>query len=112
MSHLLLRQAIADSPELEDTSPLVINEDSTSVILQQLDDLGFIKTQAPSPLEACIEYLVLHVPEVDLPPAFPPENNSSNPLVTGIHGGQEDIKKRWVKDRAIKAGRMARARGS
>ncbi|KAH9957470.1 P-loop containing nucleoside triphosphate hydrolase protein [Lactifluus volemus] len=100
------------SPELEDTSLLVINEDSTSVILQQLDDLGFIKTQArdavaflskpsplasnflsaASPLEACIEYLVLHVPE----------NNSSNPLVTGIHGGQEDIKKRWVKDRAIK----------
>ena len=57
---------------------------------------------AASPLEACIEYLVLHVPEVDLPPRFLPENNSSNPLVTGIHGGQEDIKKRWVKERAIK----------
>jgi ATP-dependent RNA helicase DHX57 len=92
------------------------------VILQQLEDLGFKKSQArdaitflskpsllasnllraASPLEACIEYLVLHIPEVDLPQRFLPENNSSNPFVTSIHEGQEDIKKRWTEERAIK----------
>jgi ATP-dependent RNA helicase DHX57 len=55
-----------------------------------------------SPLEACIEYLVLHIPEVDLPTRFLPENNSSNPFITSIHAGQEDIKKRWIEERAIK----------
>ena len=55
-----------------------------------------------SPLEACIEYLVLHIPEVDLPPRFLPEKNSSNPFITSIHAGQEDIKKRWIEERAIK----------
>ena len=93
-----------------------------SVILQRLEVLGFKKTQArdaitflskpsllasnllraASPLEACIEYLVLHIPEVDLPQRFLPENNSSNPFVTSIHEGQEDIKKRWIEERAIK----------
>jgi ATP-dependent RNA helicase DHX57 len=117
-----LRQAIADSPEDENTPPLTITEDNASVILRQLDDLGFMKAQArdavaflsrpsslasnflsaASPLEACIEYLVLHVPEVDLPRRFLPENNSSNPFITSIHGGQEDIKKRWIEERAIK----------
>lgn len=92
------------------------------VILRQLEDLGFKKSQArdaiaflsepsplasnllraASPLEACIEYLVLHIPEVDLPQRFLPENNSSNPFVTSIHEGQEDIKKRWIEERAIK----------
>lgn len=92
------------------------------IILQQLEDLGFKRSQArdaitflskpsllasnflraASPLEACIEYLVLHIPEVDLPQRFLPENNSSNPFVTSIHEGQEDIKKRWIEERAIK----------
>jgi ATP-dependent RNA helicase DHX57 len=45
---------------------------------------------------------VLHIPEVDLPQRFLPENNSSNPFVTSIHEGQEDIKKRWTEERAIK----------
>ena len=120
--HLLLRQAIANSPEVEDTPAPTITEDNASVILRQLEDLGFKKTQArdavaflskpsalasnflcaASPLEACIEYLVLHVPEVDLPRRFLPENNSSNPFITSIHGGQADIKKRWAEERAIK----------
>lgn len=113
---------MASSPEDADTPIMTISEGNVPVILQQLEGLGFRKTQArdavtfltkPSlltsnllraapPLEACIEYLVLHIPEVDLPRRFLPENNSSNPFVTSIHEGQEDIKKRWIEERAIK----------
>jgi ATP-dependent RNA helicase DHX57 len=101
---------------------VTITEDNMPVILRQLEDLGFLKSQArdaitflskpsllasnllraASPVEACIEYLVLHIPEVDLPQRFLPDNNSSNPFVTSIHEGQEDIKKRWIEERAIK----------
>ena len=108
--------------EDEDIPTVTISEDSVPVILRQLEGLGFKKTQArdaitflskpsllasnllraASPLEACIDYLVLHIPEVDLPQRFLPENNSSNPFVTSIHEGQEDIKKRWIEERAIK----------
>jgi ATP-dependent RNA helicase DHX57 len=113
---------MANSPEDGDTPTVTISEDSVPANLRQLECLGFKKTQArdaitflskpsflasnlllaASPLEACIEYLVLHIPEVDLPKRFLPENNSSNPFVTSIHEGQEDIKKRWIEDRAIK----------
>lgn len=101
---------------------MIITEDNVPIIVRQLEDLGFKKSQArdaiaflsepsplvsnllraSSPLEASIEYLVLHIPEVDLPQRFLPENNSSNPFVTRIHEGQEDIKKRWIEERAIK----------
>jgi hypothetical protein len=113
---------MANSPEDVDTPILTISEDNVPVILQQLEGLGFRKTQArdsvtfltkpsllasnllgaSSSLEACIEYLVLHIPEVDLPQRFLPENNSSNPFVTSIHEGHEDIEKRWIEERAIK----------
>lgn len=111
-----------NSPEDGNMPTVTISEDSMPLILQQLEGLGFKKTQArdaitflskpsllasnllraASTLEACIEYLVLHIPEVDLPQRFLPENNSSNPFVTSIHEGQEDIKKRWIEERAIK----------
>ena len=113
---------MANSPEDVDTPIVTISEGNVPVILKQLEGLGFGKTQArdtvifltkpsllasnllraASPLEACIEYLVLHIPEVDLPQRFLPENNSSNPFITSIHEGQEDIKKRWIEERAIK----------
>src|SRR5882757_4496534 len=100
-----------NSPEDGDGPTLTISEDIVPVTLRQLEGLGFKKTQArdattflskpsllasnllraASPLEACIEYLVLHLPEVDLPKRFLPENNSSSPFVTSIHEGQEDI---------------------
>ena len=78
---------------------------------QARDAVAFLSSPSPlasnllrvaSPLEACIEYLVLHIPEVDLPPRFLPEKNSSNPFITSMHAGQEDIKKRWIEERAIK----------
>ncbi|KAI0275281.1 P-loop containing nucleoside triphosphate hydrolase protein [Gloeopeniophorella convolvens] len=118
-----IKTEMANSPEDEDEdATLAITEESAPAILQQLEHLGFMKAQArnavvflskpsplasnllraASPLEACIEYLVLHIPEVDLPPRFLPEHNSSNPFVTSIHGGQDDIKKRWIEERAVK----------
>lgn len=113
---------MANGPEDGDAPTVTISEDSVPAIFRQLEGLGFKKTQArdtitslskpsllasnllrgASPLEACIEYLVLHIPEVDLPKLFLPENNSSNPFVTSMHEGQEDIKKRWIEERAIK----------
>ena len=76
---------------------------------QARDAVAFMSIPSPlasnllrvsSPREACIEYLVLHIPEVDLPPRFLPEMNSSNPFITSMHSGQEDIKKRWIEERA------------
>src|ERR1700761_643898 len=113
---------MTNSAEDEDTPTVTMSEGSVPATLRQLEGLGFKKTQArdavtflskpsllasnlllaASPLEACIEYLVLHIPEVDLPKRFLPENNSSNPFVTSMHEGQEDIKKRWIEERAIK----------
>lgn len=54
------------------------------------------------PLQACIEYLILQVPECDLPQRFLPSVNSSNPFITGAHSGTDDLKRRWVEDKAVK----------
>ena len=54
------------------------------------------------PLEAGIEYLLLHVPEVDLPARFLPENNSSQGFVSSAHAGAEDILRRWAEERATR----------
>ena len=55
-----------------------------------------------STLETCIEYLILHVPECELPKRFLPDSNSSNPLISSLHSGNEDLKQRWIIDTAIK----------
>ncbi|KAF7981091.1 hypothetical protein HWV62_34789 [Athelia sp. TMB] len=100
----------------------VLSEDDAPKTIQQLGQLGFKPAQARnalkflsqpspltsnllgslSPLEASIEYLILHVPECDLPERFLPSNNSSNPFITSAHSGSEDLKKRWIEDKAIK----------
>ncbi|TFK77465.1 P-loop containing nucleoside triphosphate hydrolase protein, partial [Pluteus cervinus] len=54
------------------------------------------------PLDAVIAYLILHVPECDLPQRFLPSHNSSNPFITSAHTGTDDLKKRWVEDKATK----------
>lgn len=54
------------------------------------------------PLQACLEYLILHLPECDLPQRFLPNVNSSNPFVSSIHAGTEDLKIRWTVDKAVK----------
>lgn len=60
--------------------------------------------QTLSPLDASIEYLILHVPEESLPPRFLPATNTSNPFITSMHRGADDLKRRWMQDQAVKAG--------
>ncbi|KAI0059514.1 P-loop containing nucleoside triphosphate hydrolase protein [Artomyces pyxidatus] len=115
-------QAMAMHPEIEDDVPLTLTEASAPSIRQQLLNLGFKPVQvrnaieylsrpsaltssllrSANPLDACIEYLILHIPEVDLPQRFLPQNNTSNPFITGVHSGEDDLKKRWIEDRAVK----------
>ena len=91
-------------------------------VAQQLGHLGFKSAQSRSavdflseaspltskllesltPLEAAIEYLVLHVPECDLPSRFLPAANSSNPFVTSTHVGTDNLKRRWIEEKAVK----------
>ncbi|KAG7452226.1 P-loop containing nucleoside triphosphate hydrolase protein [Guyanagaster necrorhizus] len=102
--------------------PKDIPEEEMKTTSQKLQHLGFTPIQAgkavdfvsePSAisttllasqgfLEACIEYLVLHVPECDLPERFLPEVNSSNSFITSVHVGTDDLKTRWVADKATK----------
>lgn len=104
------------------TTPLVLAEDDVPAVTQQLQKLGFqpiqiqnaisyLSTHTPlgshllsslAPLEACIEYLLLHIAETDLPRRFFASNNSSNPFVVSGHSGADNLKKRWIEDLAIK----------
>lgn len=115
-------QANSLYPEAEGVMPAVLSGNDAPQILQQLGHLGFKPAQIQnavtflsqpsalassllgslSPLEASIEYLVLHVPECDLPERFLPTDNSSNPFITSTHSGTDDLKKRWIEDKAIK----------
>ncbi|KAL0068598.1 putative ATP-dependent RNA helicase ucp12 [Marasmius tenuissimus] len=124
-----LRESVEDAikkgmslyPE-SDTTAFVLTEESSRQVQTALLNLKFTPAQASgavkflsspspiaanlleslSPLEAAIEYLVLHLPECDLPERFLPSNNSSNPFVTSAHSGNDDLKKRWVEDKAVK----------
>lgn len=115
-------QGIALFPEAADESSSVISETAIPQISKQLGHLGFNKAQIQSaveflsrssvlashllsslsPIEASIEYLILHIPECDLPPRFLPSQNSSNPFITSVHSGAGDLRKRWVGDKAVK----------
>jgi ATP-dependent RNA helicase DHX57 len=53
--------------------------------------------------------VILHIPECDLPQRMLPDDNSSNSFVKSAHHGDENIKKRWIEDRAVKAGYPIRA---
>ncbi|RDB29375.1 hypothetical protein Hypma_015909 [Hypsizygus marmoreus] len=109
-------------PEASDAVPSILSDAGASEVGQQLGHLGFTTAQcrdainflsqpspltsslleSSSPLQACIEYLVLHIPECDLPQRFLPSNNSSNPFITSAHSGTDDLKRRWVEDKAVK----------
>jgi ATP-dependent RNA helicase DHX57 len=115
-------QSIALHPEDEEESAMAISPNIVPEVSQQLELLGFTKNQirdatnflltssplassllqSSSPLQACIEYLVLHLPECDLPTRFLPSKNSSNPFVTSGHSGEQNIKSRWMEDKAVK----------
>ncbi|KAH9934840.1 P-loop containing nucleoside triphosphate hydrolase protein [Fomitopsis serialis] len=117
-----IKKAIALYPESEDAVPPVIPVEDAQQLLQQLSVLGFKPVQARSaitalsqtspiaatllrenpPLQACIEYLILQVPECDLPQRFLPALNSSNSFVTAAHAGTTDLKMRWAEEKAVK----------
>lgn len=61
-------------------------------------------TENLTPLQATIEYLLLHTPEVDLPERFMPTNNSSNSFITDTHSGTESLKRRWFEESVAKEG--------
>lgn len=61
-------------------------------------------TENLSPLEASIEYLLLHTPEVDLPARFMPTNNSSNTFITDAHSSSENLQRRWFEESIVKEG--------
>lgn len=57
-----------------------------------------------SPLEAGIEWLLLHLPEDDLPPRYRPTTSSSD-FVTGASaksGGKDGLVKGWLVDKMVK----------
>lgn len=109
-------------PEAADVVPAVIPEEDIPKLTQQLGHLGFTPAQVrqamafltqPSSfassllgtltsLEAAIEFLILSLPECDLPQRFLPSINSSNPFITSAHSGVDDLKKRWIEDKAVK----------
>ncbi|KAG1889461.1 P-loop containing nucleoside triphosphate hydrolase protein [Suillus subluteus] len=106
----------------EDPVTSVLPAEAIPAVTQQLRHLGFKSDQtrntlaflskpsalggnllnSMSPLEACIEHLVLHLPECDLPERFFPGNNSSDPFIVSGHSGSDDLAKRWVEEKIIK----------
>lgn len=106
----------------DDPLTSVLPEEAIPAVTQQLGHLGFKSDQirntlaflskssalganllnSMSPLQACIEHLVLHLPECDLPERFFPGNNSSDPFVVSGHSGSDDLAKRWVEEKIIK----------
>ncbi|KIK70609.1 hypothetical protein GYMLUDRAFT_148068 [Collybiopsis luxurians FD-317 M1] len=117
-----VKQGLALYSEVEGLEPPIIQDDVAQNVTQQLVHLGFKSVQARnaveflskpsptaekllhtlSPLDASIEYLVLHLPEDALPERFMPSINSSNPFVTGVHSGTDNLKARWTAERAVK----------
>ena len=61
-------------------------------------------TESLTPLEASIEYLLLHTPEVDLPERFMPAINSSKSFITDTHSGTDNLKMRWFQESMVKQG--------
>lgn len=122
VSYLGIHQVIEMYPEAEDSEPAHLASEDHLPIMKDLERLGFSATQArtaltalsrPSPLttsllgrlpplQACIEFLILQVPECDLPQRFLPTVNSSNPFVTSAHAGTDNLQKRWIEDKAVK----------
>ncbi|KAF4606324.1 hypothetical protein EYR38_000377 [Pleurotus pulmonarius] len=116
-----IKTGLSMYPEVGDASA-GLTDSVMSVAASQLKTLGFTSQQAkkatdflsaPStlasrllaglpPLEACIEYLVLDLPECDLPPRFLPADHSSDPFITSAHTGTDDLRQRWIKEKAVK----------
>ncbi|KAI0828826.1 P-loop containing nucleoside triphosphate hydrolase protein [Trametes gibbosa] len=117
-----VKKGIVMFPEAGNPEPVRLVPEDSSRLTKDLGSLGFTPAQVrnavkalsePSPLttslltrlpplQACIEYLILQVPECDLPQRFLPSANSSNPFITAAHSGTADLKRRWVEEKAVK----------
>ncbi|GJE89518.1 HrpA-like RNA helicase [Phanerochaete sordida] len=117
-----IKKAFELYPDAADSTPKILEDEQRPTLVKQLQTFGFSEKQANSaiktlsapspltstllssfePLQACLEYLILHVPECDLPQRFLPSSNSSNPFISSVHSGTEDIKARWAVDKAVK----------
>ncbi|KAL1951731.1 hypothetical protein VTO73DRAFT_880 [Trametes versicolor] len=117
-----VKKGIALYPEAGGAEPVRLASEDTPRLTKDLGLLGFTPIQTrnaikalsePSPLttsllarlpplQACIEFLILQVPECDLPSRFLPSINSSNPFITAAHSGATDLKRRWVEEKAVK----------
>ncbi|KAM6498647.1 P-loop containing nucleoside triphosphate hydrolase protein [Amanita muscaria] len=117
-----IKKGLSIYPEAAENDAYQLTDETTKNVSRQLEHLNFAPAQIQSaikflsessatavnllatlsPLEAAIEYLVLYVPECDLPQRFLPSKNSSNPFVTSLHSGSDDIKIRWIEEKATK----------
>lgn len=109
-------------PEVDGVISRVLVREDVPALLKQLGTVGFKPEQSkkaieflskPSPftttllsdltpLDACMQYLIISTPECDLPQRFLPSINSSNSFVVGGHSGANDIKTRWLEDKLVK----------
>ncbi|CCA73631.1 related to helicases [Serendipita indica DSM 11827] len=115
-----VKKVIQEFPEVQGSEDVSFLEDDA--LIGSLSALGFkagsIRTTlealssnsaftsallvASPPLEAALEYLLLHTPESELPKQFQPSKKSSNPFVSSAHAGGESLQRRWMEDRAVK----------
>ncbi|BEJ12269.1 hypothetical protein CspHIS471_0207290 [Cutaneotrichosporon sp. HIS471] len=55
-----------------------------------------------SPLEAAIEWLLLHLPEDDLPARYRPGSSGANMVTGATVGGQEQLVRGWLVDKLVR----------
>ncbi|KAK2461453.1 hypothetical protein APHAL10511_005916 [Amanita phalloides] len=118
----VIKEGLSVYPEAGGENSNQLSDEDAQNVSKQLEKLGFSQAQIQNamkfltqssamatnllanstPLEAVIEYLVLHIPECDLPRRFMPSKNSSNPFITSLHSGSDDLKKRWIEEKLTK----------
>ncbi|KAL1739562.1 hypothetical protein HDZ31DRAFT_6217, partial [Schizophyllum fasciatum] len=114
-----VKKGFALHPELQGSAEEELTDDSQVIVQTQLADVGFRKhhidqafaylkkpdfaVSAPdNPLLSAIEYLLLVVPECDLPKRFQRGNASSTPFVMSTHSSSSNLRTRWILERAVK----------
>ncbi|KAH9932077.1 P-loop containing nucleoside triphosphate hydrolase protein [Epithele typhae] len=117
-----LKKGLAMYPDADDAEPTKFSAEDHVKLTKDLTKLGFSSSQTRKavtalsqqgpitanllsrlpPLQACIEFLILQTPECDLPKRFLPSFTSSDPFVTAMHSGADDLKRRWIEEKAMK----------
>lgn len=62
-----------------------------------------------SPLEAAIEWLLLHLPEDDLPVRYRPTSSSQDMVTGAAKGGQNQLVRGWLVDKLVRKAGFPRA---